>query len=201
MVIERIFLPADLANELESYAVGFLSKGREWDVPHTKAVVYYAEQIAGSENLDLLVIVTAAWLHDIGYSSLFEGSDSKKFEQVMNKKAAHMVNGEKMAREFLAQPHIKSFYKKEQIERIVHLVSVHDKIDELKDKDEIALMEADTLGALDASRVTPTFNRKDAAKYINEDVLGRRFPKFQTQLGIRLFQEVLPRFMSYFEKN
>jgi len=198
---EKRLPPVILMNLLESYANKFLSKGREWDVPHTKAVVHYAGRIAESEGLDVLVLVTTAWLHDTGYYALFEGDQSRQYEAVMDRKTAHMLNGARLAREFLEQPHIKDFYIEEQIERIVHLVSIHDKVEELSTKEEIAFMEADTLGAIDVSRVTPTFDRVNAAKYTNNDLLGRRFPKFKTSTGIGLFQELLPKFIAYFDKE
>lgn len=144
----------ELETKIEKYALSFLCQGRkEWDEPHTKAVVYYATEIANSSGLNVLVLKTAAWLHDIGYHSLFEGDESKQFSQVMDRKAKHMANGAKLAELFLEKPEIKTFYTKEQTERIIHLVSVHDLVEELKDDDEIALMEADTLGAIDIDRV------------------------------------------------
>jgi putative nucleotidyltransferase with HDIG domain len=194
--------PQELEEKIEEYALGYLRQGRaEWDEPHTRAVVFYAEKIARASGLDVLVIKTAAWLHDIGYHALFQDTDSKNYGNIIDKKEAHMVNGERLAKEFLERPGVKDFFSDAQRERIVHLVSVHDKIDELKDRDEIVLMEADTLGAIDISRVAPTFDIETAIKYTNNDLLKRRFPKFQTSTGVTLLYDLFPKFLAHFDQN
>ena len=80
MSAERVSeIPQDLETALENYALGFLRRGRQdWDEPHTRAVVYYAGEIAKAEGLDSLVLVSAAWLHDIGYYGMFKQDESKQ---------------------------------------------------------------------------------------------------------------------------
>ena len=59
--------PQELEERIEEYALGYLHQGRaEWDEPHTRAVTFYAGEIAMAEGLDVLAIRAAAWLHDIG---------------------------------------------------------------------------------------------------------------------------------------
>lgn len=107
MALERSIYPQELDKQIENFALQFLTKGRkEWDEPHTRAVVFYAEEIAKANGLDVLVVKTAAWLHDIGYFALFEDSDSKNYDSVMDKKAMHMINGARLAGEFLSRPEI-----------------------------------------------------------------------------------------------
>jgi len=195
-------LPVGLESALENYALGFLRQGRkEWDEPHSRAVVYYAGEIAKAEGLDSLVLVTAAWLHDIGYYGMFKQGESEQYDNVMDRKKAHMVNGARLAADFLRRPEIQIFYTPEQMEYIVYLVSVHDKIEELQDLEEIALMEADTLGAIDIDRVKPTFDKENAEKYINNDLTLRRFPRFLTVTGIKLFNQLFPKFEAYFKQS
>src|SRR3990167_7642145 len=113
-------IPQSLESALESYALGFLRQGRkEWDEPHTRAVVYYAGEIAKAEGLDALVLVTAAWLHDIGYYGMFKQDESRQYDTVMDRKTAHMVNGARLAEEFLKRPDIQPFYTPGQIEMII----------------------------------------------------------------------------------
>jgi putative nucleotidyltransferase with HDIG domain len=196
---ERPFYPEELEKKVEEYALEFLLKGRkEWDEPHTRAVVYYAESIARANDLDVLVLKTTAWLHDIGYFAMFENTDSKNYDSVMDKKAMHMVNGAKLADKFLSRPEIKTYYSDEQKERIIYLVSVHDKIEELAADDEVALMEADTLGAIDISKVATTFDKENAIKYVEKDLMGRRYPKFRTELGKKYFSELITPFKAQF---
>jgi putative nucleotidyltransferase with HDIG domain len=201
MTLERTAEPpVDLRLALENYALGFLRQGREWDEPHTRAVVHYAGEIAKAEGLDILVLVSAAWLHDIGYYRMFEEGESRQYEQVMDRKKTHMVNGAKMAADFLNRSEIQPFYTPEQRERVVHLVSVHDNIEELREIDEIAFMEADTLGAIDTERVKPTFDKENAWKYVENDLMLRRYPRFLTKTGVALFNQIFSKFEAYFNR-
>lgn len=83
-----------------------MEKGRPIDVPHTKAVVYYAGLIAADLELDPVVMRTVAWLHDIGYYGQFAGVESGQYGVVMGKKEKHMVVGAEMARKFVNSPEI-----------------------------------------------------------------------------------------------
>lgn len=157
----------------EEYALGFLNKGREgWDVPHTRAVVYYAKLITKSENQDLLVIPTAARLHDIGYFGITE-EDAREYEKVKEAKEFHMEVGARVARRFVDREEVAKILNNAQQDRVVHLVWVHDRLEELKDLDEIILMEADTLGSIDVRRVKPTFDQEEEKNiwmdYIEEE--------------------------------
>lgn len=203
MVAERRGeLPIELKSALENYAISFLRQGRqEWDEPHSRAVVHYAGEIAKAEGLDSLVLVSAAWLHDIDYYRMLKEGESEQYEEVMDRKKAHMVNGARMAEDFLNRPEIQPFYTPEQRERVVHLVSVHDKIEELREIDEIALMEADTLGAIDVARVKPTFDKVNVRKYIENDLTLRRYGRFLTTTGVNLFNQLFPKFEAYFKRT
>lgn len=197
---ERAPLPTDLMTQVEAYAVSFLREGRaDWDEPHTRSVVYYAGLLAQAvAEADPLVLTTAAWFHDIGYFGLFEAGESGIYEGVLDKKLKHMIEGAKMARLFLERSNIIDRYTAEQRERIVHLVSIHDKAEELQALDEIILMEADTLGAIDISRVKPTFDTEGGRRYIMKQK-ERRIPRFQTDLGKDLAEVLVPIFEDYFK--
>jgi putative nucleotidyltransferase with HDIG domain len=195
-------LPAEPQRLAEAYAVGFLRQGRRgWDEPHTRAVVYYPAALAtaaGAVPADALVAVTVAWLHDIGYAGLFADEDSTRHAVVKSRKAQHMERGAALAREFVERPDVAAFYTPAQRDRIVHLVGVHDKIEALSAPDEIVFMEADTLGALDTRRVTPTYDYESGLRYL-EGVRRRRAPRFATPLGKQYLAELLPAFAAYLE--
>lgn len=186
-----------LLQEAEFFATPFLEQGRGgWDLAHTKAVVHYAGLLAENEGEDKVVLQTTGWLHDIGYFGQFTEIESKKYETIKDKKALHMVIGAEKAREFLEKDVIKSLLSAEQRERIIYLVGIHDKLEELKTKDELILMEADTLGAIDLDRVTPSFDKEGRIKYA-AGLKERRKPKFITKLGIELLDQLLPKFKEY----
>lgn len=186
--------------EVEKYALEFLKKGREdWDEPHTRAVVFYAERLAEAAGFDVLVFGTAAWLHDVGYFGLFEDGDSSQYGQITDRKTLHMEIGARMAREFLNSPGVKEHYTDGQIEEIAHLVGIHDKLADLSTAEEFVFMEADTLGTIDLNRVVPTFDKENGLKYITS-LLTRRIPRFVSDLGKEYLGQLLPRFEAYFRE-
>lgn len=107
-----------------------------------------------------------------------------------------MLNGARLAAEFVAKPDVKQFLTVEQAMRVVHLVGIHDDLHVLKDIDEIILMEADTLGAIDTARVKPSFNLEGRMKYL-EAMKIKRATRFQTELGKKLLSELIPQFETY----
>jgi HD superfamily phosphodiesterase len=187
--------------QVEDYALQFLSQGRkDWDIPHTRAVVGHIHDITKSENQDVLVLETAAWLHDIGYFGLFDDRDSKQNDVIETRKDLHMEKGAEFARAFLDKPEIDTFYTQTQKDRIIHLIRIHDKLEQLKDLDEIILMEADTLGQIDVEHVPPTFDYDNAMSWYTSTVEKKRAPKFRTQLGKEKLNILLPKFLDYFRK-
>ncbi|MCX6726766.1 MAG: HDIG domain-containing protein [Candidatus Shapirobacteria bacterium] len=187
----------ELYSLAEQYSVEFLEKCRpEWDVPHTRAVFHYAKLLTRAARQDMVVIPTAAWLHDIGYYGLFHG-DSKDLAAVMDRKERHMVVGAQMAMEFISREDVAKLISIDQGERIVHLVRVHDKLEELTQLDEKILAMADTLGAIDVRRVKPTFKGEDKARYLEKELHGRRELIFVTDLGERLLRKIIPKFENY----
>lgn len=172
--------PEELRTRVEEYSLKILENGRPgWDVPHTLAVVNWAYKLAVENGLDVKVLVTAAYLHDIGYYGQFAGLDVADYDNVQDKKQKHMVVGADMARIFLEGVEVKDLLTDEQRERVIHLVSIHDNIGKLQYLDELVLMEADTLGAIDLDFVEPTYKGEEALKYL-EVTRSKRRSKFIT---------------------
>jgi len=172
-----------------------LLRGRKnFDLPHTKAVVYWIKKICDAESqLDKKVLVTAAYAHDWGYIDM--GIDAS-FTQVHDAKEQHMKVGAERIEELLRNQLADDFTEK-QIVRVKHLVFVHDRLDQIKDEEEIALMEADTMGALDTDLVKPTFNQQDGKRYIQEQVLKIRRPLFKHSVAIQWFDFLLKKRLDF----
>ncbi len=145
-----------------------LERGRpNWDKPHTLAVVKKLKSILEhTPNLDIdrIVLIIAAYAHDWGYVGRF-GSGIAQIEDIQKVKAVHMEIGAQRLEELLKEPEF-DFLSKGQKARAVHLVRVHDKLEELRDVDELVLMEADTLGAADSMLVKPSFDAKSNKKWV-----------------------------------
>ena len=176
-----------------------LAKGRpDWDLEHTKAVVHHMKKLLDIHNgLDKLVLVAAAYAHDWGYSDLFTGKSELSLDDVREYKEKHMERGAELIKEFL-ESELTNQITKDQKDRIIHLVRVHDKLDELKDEDELVLMEADTLGGLDIDFVKPTFDKESNTRYI-ESVRSKRIPKFITPEAKDLVVELIQRRNSLYD--
>jgi hypothetical protein len=175
-----------------------LEKGRPgWDLPHTKAVVYYMKQILHFHpELDPIIMIAAAYAHDWGYVGGFDTTRKASFQEVINKKKMHMEVGARKIEELLSK---SDLFTSEQVEQISHLVSIHDKLKEVDTEAEIVLVEADTLGALDVDLVKPTFTKEENARYISL-VLQKRFPLLRTEWSKDKFQELIEKRNNYLLK-
>lgn len=139
-------------------------------------------------------------MHDIGYYGQFEGLKTAGLDKVRDKKEVHMVVGAQMASSFLNSDEIKKYLTPEQIKRIVHSVSVHDKIERLKDLDELVLMEADSLGAIDLSFVEPTYKGKEALDYLDKNSVRRR-GRFITPEAMIAYDDLSEKFCEFIRKR
>jgi len=164
-----------------------LEKGRpRFEKPHTIAVVQKAKDIIREipqTPVDSDVIVIAAYAHDWGYAGLFQGGIIVDYDDITKVKPLHMEIGAQKI-EALLKDNVFAFLSSAQKDRIIHLVRIHDNLDGLADPDELILMEADTLGAIDIEAVKPTFDAPSNEKYMN-GVLKKRVAMFMTEYGKR----------------
>jgi hypothetical protein len=177
-------IPPDAEQLLQDTIFPELERGRaDYDMPHTIGVVQKVRDLIHHNpdlQLDEAVLVIVAYAHDWGYAELFDQAHPN-FEEVKKAKAEHMrISAEKI--QHLLQNQAFSFLSNEQKERIVYLVSIHDKLDQVKETDGLAFMEADTLGALDIDCVIPTFDKVSNEQYVRGP-LQYRLSKFITEYG------------------
>jgi|SRR3989344_1015409 len=186
---------------LQTVILADLDHGRlDWDRPHTEAVVKKVKAIIDNNpqlQLDEAVLTIAAYAHDWGYVGLFEKGKSAQIDHVAVAKPAHMAAGARKLEELLKNPEF-SFLSEEQKSRAIHLVRVHDKLGELKDPDELVLMEADTLGALDVSLVKPSFDYQSNNKWM-EKTLKTRVSKLVTDYSKREADRLIAERTQYYE--
>jgi len=158
----------------------------DWDLRHTFSAVSAMKKIIAKEGGCERVLVPVMYLHDIGYVGALKTCYS--LEDRIKAKAGHMERGSKLAKEILS----KLNFSPEEIEKIVYLISVHDKLDDLKSRDELLVLEADSLAQIDPF-VGNTFGEEEFAKYV-KIFEERRAPKFVTRAGKELLSE-------YIQKN
>ncbi len=193
--------PKELWNQISEYAFEYLEQGRpNFDVNHTKAVVYWAfilgqthnEQVQEQDKVDLNLLLSAALFHDIGYHGQFE--DKAYLRQVTDKKQRHMLVGEKMTLDFFESLKINPF-SEEKIDNIAFLVSIHDNLElvELAEDKGIhearILLEADTIGAIDLEWVEPTYTGQGALEYLERPRTAQRHKLFKTPLAREILDQ------------
>jgi putative nucleotidyltransferase with HDIG domain len=176
----------NLEEKLKIEVFKYLEKGRpNWDLPHTLAVVHWMKELLKGEGGNSRVLITAAYLHDIGYANMFDESNYDD-DSVMVMRSKHMQIGVEYSRNILDK--VKGF-EKEEIERIFHLVGMHDDLEQIVDNDEQILFEADSLGQIDIERVKSNWNDEDYKKFINHYQRDRAI-RFKTKTGIK-FRDIL----------
>ncbi len=172
-----------------------------WDKPHTEAVVYWMKQLLQKvdSDLDAQVLITAAYAHDWGYAGMFKGIDSNNYDEIQKRKAQHMNIGaikiERLIYQRLAQD-----FTEGQILRVVHLVEKHDSFAEIEDEDEILLLEADTLGAMDINRTPGSMDYDSNQKYLR-DVTEKRMPLFKHAPAKEIGQKLLQQRVNFYQKK
>ncbi len=172
---------------------------KDYDKPHTEAVVYWLKELLArldnldgfdSPDLDPAVLITAAYAHDWGYAGLFADADSRWLNNIIDRKKLHMQRGAEKIEQLLYQ-RLNNYFTDRQKWRIVHLVAVHDQVRELKDEDELLLMEADTLGMLDVERVTPTLSPADEKRFMQHSIYKLRLPRFRHEEAKKIAEELI----------
>lgn len=183
----------NLEERLKSKVMVYLEKGKPgWDIPHTLTSVYYIKKLIKKEGGNPKILITTMYLHDIGYCGLFKKGYG--FENVMGNKSEHMKRGADEAEKILRE---LGSYNGNEIRQIVHLIEVHDKLDELITHDEILVMEADSLAQIDVKKVKPTFNGEDHLKFL-QHFENDRIPRFKTKTGRELLDKLFERAKNYF---
>lgn len=142
-------------------------------------------------------MLIAAYAHDWGYANLFTNGKLADYDTVANTKNAHMEVGAKKLKQLLTASFF-CFLNEKQKNRAIHLVKVHDQLDKLNDPDEIILLEADTLGAMDIDLVKSTFDKKSNEKYIQE-LTEKRLPKFITEYSIQEASKLIKKRKDYYD--
>jgi hypothetical protein len=193
----------DLENYLQEKILPDLEKSRGgFDKIHTLEVTSWLKQIISHNpelELDETVLLIAAYAHDWGYSDIFKDGQTMDFEMVENAKPLHMELGAKKIEKLLTDDFF-SFLTEQQKNRCIHLVAVHDKKFELKDTDELILMEADMLSGLQLSPGKPAYDAESNEKFMAA-MLATRIPKFITDFSKKEAEKLIKIRADYYNQQ
>jgi hypothetical protein len=188
------FLQEKILPDLEKSRGGF-------DKVHTLEVVDWLKNIINHNqelDLDQTALIISAYAHDWGYSEIFKEGQVINFEAVEGAKILHMELGAKKIAELL-KDNFFDFLTMEQKEHCIHLVAVHDKKFEIKDVDELVLMEADMLSSLQISAGKPVYDKESNKKFM-EAMLTTRIPKFITEFSKNEAKKLIKLREDYYNK-
>ncbi|MFA6268813.1 MAG: HD domain-containing protein [archaeon] len=172
-----------LSSSNENALLGEIKKifvSDSWDYSHTLSAVKWIKEIIRYEGGNEKILITTMYLHDIGYFGALK--ENYTLDERIEAKKKHMFVGADMARGILS----KLDYSPEEINKIVHLIEVHDNLDGSKSNNESKVIEADSLAQIDYI-VGNNFGEKDFAKYVRI-FEKKRFPRIITSIGKKIFE-------------
>lgn len=193
-----------LEKKLRQRILPELEKGRkDFDRPHTEAVVhwmkYLLKKLPEAATFDETVLITAAYAHDWGYIGLFDSVPKTDLATIHKMKPLHMERGAELINDFI-NAELRDYITPAQQKRIRELVTIHDRVEEVKRPDEILLMEADTMGMLDSDRVKPTFSAEDNDIFLEREVLNRRLPLFRHPLAREIADSLVAKRRAFYQQ-
>lgn len=184
-----------LENKIKKVSLFYMEKGRPgWNVPHLYAAVFYMKKLIKLEGGDERILLSAIYLHDIGYAGLLnKGYTFRDNDKV---KKDHMIKGAKMSKKILNDFKV---FSKDEIKEICRLVKYHDNLKKINDFNSQMVFEADSLAQLDKKKVKPTFNKKDYRIWINK-FNKKRAKMFKTKTGKYYLRKLLPIAKNYYSR-
>jgi HD superfamily phosphodiesterase len=130
---------------------------RAGDWEHAKRVVKWVKEL-GEGRTDLFLLITAGYIHDIGWRDLVS-KDKITFDELLELEPQANKNSEPNIREILKELD----YSESDIETILRLVSAADE-HKSSSEDEAIIVDADQLSKLDINHLKEKFQKSEWMK-------------------------------------
>jgi len=170
-------------NKLITIAKPYLDNCRDGDWNHALRVVKWVK-VLGEGRDDLSLLITAAYIHDIGWSNILP-KGKVDFQEMLKYEEKANENTQKLVNEVLG----KIDFKEEDINTVIRLIKAADKHDSEKD-DEAIIVDADSLSKLCVEHVQEKYKSESYQEVIS--LWEREFPnRFKTDKGKSLYPELL----------
>ncbi|MCK4808575.1 MAG: HD domain-containing protein [Candidatus Aenigmarchaeota archaeon] len=157
---------------------------------HTLRVVGYCKAIGRTEDADMDILISSAWLHDICWSKLDMSPENL---------AVHAEESAKLAKDVLNKMNMSD----RMAEKIVSAISVHESLPDSPSIEAKILFEADHLdriGAVGISKIFSSWGIKGGLDIINTKILPSMEEWFTTRKGFELAKEKII-FLNLFVDN
>ncbi|UZE94303.1 MAG: HD domain-containing protein [Candidatus Pacearchaeota archaeon] len=170
-------------NKLITIVKPYLDNCRAGDWNHALRVVKWVK-VLGEGRDDLGLLITAAYIHDIGWSNILP-KGKVDFQEMLKYEEKANENTQRLVKEVLG----KMEFNEEDINTVIRLIKAADKHDSEKD-DEVIIVDADSLSKLCVEHVEEKYTPESYQEVIS--LWEREFPKrFKTEKGKSLYPELL----------
>ena len=188
-------LNKELEYKVRMEALKYLMHGKPgWDVPHTYNAVRWMRKLIEKEGGNEKILVTAMYLHDIGYPILRKGYN---FKELITSKEGHAEKGAKIAKKILFK--LKGFTT-DEIEEIVYLIKNHSDHHNVKEFNRKMVMDADGLSMLDWEVCLPTLDKKGAKEFLAKYFKEERSPdRWNTKTGKKYLNILYKKALNYWD--
>lgn len=179
--------------KLVDVAKPYFSSARAGDWEHALRVVRWVKEL-GKERGDLHLIITAAYIHDIGWSGVAP-KGKIDFEEMLKLEPKANKNSSKLIHEVLVKMHCDDT----EIQTVQRLVAAADKYKAEKDDEEV-IVEADALSKLCREHLEEKY--LPSSFYQLVQTWEAELPHhIKTPRGKELFTELLSELKSQLEYN
>ncbi len=98
----------------------YYEKGRPFDIDHIQWFMEMVDAVCKEKNLDKIILMPFAILHDVGYSTIINPTQANYYDKDIRK--AHMKAGGEIAQKILKSIN----YPKDKTKKIIKYVQIHD---------------------------------------------------------------------------
>lgn len=189
--IKRGTLNKKVENKIKEEVTKFLKFGRgDWDLRHTVTSVKWMRELIKKCGGNEKILITAMYFHDTGYEDL---SSNLTHKNVMKAKKIHAETGALNVKKILPQ---LNYFSKEEIERIAYLVLMHDKHENIIEKDRQLVFDADSLAQIDWENCPPAFDKENCEEFLSS-YFKRRKKFLNTEFAIEKTKNLLKNAKEY----
>ena len=168
----------------------YLEKCRPGDWYHALNVVKWVK-ILGKGRVDLKLLISAAYIHDIGWFELTSDKLLNFNDEMLKLEPKANENTERMVR--LALGELK--FEEKDVKTILRLIGAADK-HHSENEDEAILVDSDSLSKLDAEHLRRKFQKAEIPKVLTK--LEKEMPGW---ISTKKAKELYPKMMEIVKKE
>lgn len=180
-------------NQIKQEAEKHLLRCRPGDWNHAKRVVYWVKEL-GENREDLLLIIVAGYIHDIGWEGLVT-KEKITLNELLELEDSANANSETFATNFLKGLDFSS----ENIDTINRLIRAADN-HESSQEDEAIIVDADSLSKLTIDHLKEKFEKSEWMK-MHDLWAGKFLERVKTEKAKSLYPKLLTELRDSIEKE